>query len=245
MRHSLGVFLAALSALCAPAVAQVIPLEIRSLTPPNGSGYSALFRLTVADGGGATWRRTAARAGAPLENAHCRIVPSESRIAANGSPVSIDFAVHFPRGFEGTKLVYAYANAFGDTRNTGWQEAGPWRLLDEGVRPSAAALAAAAAGTPDPNDLPILELNRPDTPFAAYLRANPSATPLTHQQGALLFQPAAGKRASVFGPVTHRDLTSGSTAPATPFSSGSSASRSTSSRRSSPTTPPGTIPCSC
>src|ERR1044071_9451462 len=131
MRQRLSGLFAALSALCAPALAQVTPLEIRSLTPPNGSGYSAVFRLTVADGGdgasvssvgisiaerfdparpintclvywdrnadaffladpgGATWRRTAARAGAPLENAHCRIVPPESRIATNGSPRSI------------------------------------------------------------------------------------------------------------------------------------------------------------
>jgi hypothetical protein len=93
---------------------------------------------------------------------------------------------------------------------------GTWRVLDEGLRPSSAALAAAAAGTTDPNDLPTAELSRPDTPYQAYLRANPNAKELTHQQGRLMFQPASGKRAAILGPVTHRDQTSGAWVPNAP-----------------------------
>ena len=43
-------WLAALAA-AAPGAAQVEPLEIQSLTPPSGSGYTETFRLTAADGG--------------------------------------------------------------------------------------------------------------------------------------------------------------------------------------------------
>src|SRR5437667_10211413 len=46
----LGRYVWALGMLCAAAVAQVGPLEIRSLRPPSGSGYETTFQLTVADG---------------------------------------------------------------------------------------------------------------------------------------------------------------------------------------------------
>jgi YD repeat-containing protein len=238
----------------APAVFAQPPLEIRSLTPPSGSGYSTTFKLTVEGGGvasvgvyitsqfdgvrpaaaclaywdrnadaffladnsGAAWHRTAARAGAPVENSQCRIVPAESGATVDGERVTVEFAVRFLHGFEGSKLVYAYANAFGDSRNTGWREVGSWRVTDPGPRPSAEALAAAAAGTADPNDLPIAELDRPDTAYQAFLRANAGATAQTHQQGQLRFLTAAGKKAAVSGPVTHRDLTTGTWIPNAP-----------------------------
>src|SRR5438552_2236664 len=169
MTGRLGRCVWAMGVLCAAGVAQVGPLEIRSLRPPSGSGYEATFQLTVADGKDGSsvsrvgiyvgtespearaasecmvywdrnadaffladaqgWRRTAVRGGAPAENEVCRIVPAESRVVADADRVTVEIAVHFLKGFAGTKLVYGYADAFGDTRNTGWREVGTWRVL--------------------------------------------------------------------------------------------------------------------
>jgi len=71
----------------------------------------------LADDPGTGWRRSAARAGAPLENAACRVVPGESRISFETDRVTVEFAVQFLE-LHDPKLVYAYANAFGNTRNT-------------------------------------------------------------------------------------------------------------------------------
>jgi hypothetical protein len=247
--RGIGKWTTALAAMCVPAGAQLGPLEIRSLTPPSGSGYAATFRLAVSDGkdgssvsnagirigegclaywdrnadafflandGGTGWRRMAAQAGGALENSRCRLMVADSHVTAGGDPVTVEFALQFLKGFEGSKLIYAYASAPGDTRNTGWQEVGSWKVTDEGVQPSAEAVAAAAAGGTDPNDLPAKELDRPATPYQSFLQANPGATELTHQQGQLLFKPATGKRTAIFGPVTHRDLTSGAWVPNAP-----------------------------
>jgi RHS repeat-associated protein len=246
--------MAAFAAVCASAAAQVLPLDIRSVRPPSGSGYETTLRLTVSDGkdgssvsrvgvyvgsdspergipgclaywdrnansfflghaGG--WHRAAVRGGAAVENGRCRIVPAESRVTADGDPVTVEIAVQFLRGFEGTKLVYGYADSYGDTRNTGWQEVGTWRVLEEGVQPSAATMAAAAS-TVDPNDLPTAELSRPDTPYQAYLKANPGVKELAHERARLNFQPGTGKRAAVLGPVTHQDQTTGNWVPNAP-----------------------------
>jgi hypothetical protein len=80
------------------------------------------------------WYQTAIRGGSSVENGRCRIVPADSRVITDRDPVMVEIAVQFLRGFEGTKLVYAYANALGDTRNTGWKEVGTWRVLEECVR---------------------------------------------------------------------------------------------------------------
>src|SRR5262249_4006968 len=158
----------------------------------------------LSDNAGTGWRRTATRGGSGVENGRCRIVPADSRVIADRDPVTVEIAVQFQRGFEGTKLVYAYGNAFGDTRNTGWREVGTWRVKPAGTRPTRETMAEATANTTDPNDLPIAELNRPDTAYQQYLSKNPGATELTHGQGKLLFQPSNGKRSAVVGPVTHR-----------------------------------------
>jgi len=154
-------------------------------------------RCGLADDAGGNWQSSATRTGRPVGNSQCTVNAAESRVTMAGDQLTVEFAVRFAAGWKGSKLVYAYANSFGDTRNTGWKEVGSWLVAEE--REDSAPQPAEARGpsrlnmgeataAPDPNDAPTKELDRTVSDYQKFLAANAGATELTHRAGS----PAVG-----------------------------------------------------
>ena len=174
-------------------------------------------RLFLAGNAATDWSSGVLNEGEPLGNGRCRLSLRDSRVSVSGDRVTVQFAITFDGSFRGSKLVYAYANSFGNSRNTGWKEVGSWTVTPDAVPAAdpARAAVAAAAGV-DPNDLATKQLFKPVTPYDKFVTANAGVTALTHQSGQLRFLLAGGRKVAVVGAVTHQDKQSGAWVPNAP-----------------------------
>ena len=142
-------------------------------------------RLFLAGNAAAEWSSGVLNEGEPLTNSRCSLSLRDSGVSFSGDRVTVQFAIAFDGSFRGRKLVYAYANSFGNSRNTGWKEVGSWTVTPDSVPAADLARAAAAVAGADPNDLATKQLFKPVTPYDKFVAANAGVTELKHQQGQL------------------------------------------------------------
>ena len=93
-------------------------------------------RLFLAGDAAADWKSGVLNEGEPLANGRCSLSLRDSRVSFSGDRVTVQFAITFGESFRGSKLVYAYANSFANSRDTGWKEVGSW-MVTAGSVPAA------------------------------------------------------------------------------------------------------------
>jgi hypothetical protein len=107
-------------------------------------------RLFLAGDSGTDWNSGVLGEGQVLANGRCNLSLRDSRVMFSEDRATVHFAIAFTDSFRGSKLVYAYANSFGGSRDTGWKEAGSWTVTREAA--AKGDVSNMAAGV-DPNDL--------------------------------------------------------------------------------------------